>query len=479
MGATAKSAVAAARSRLPWLGLSLYIAWPFVLYYSPLALPSETSFIDLSLATGLSALTLAATLAVLAFARMRTGKIEVGGVGVYAAGAVTSLGILLALLCDFLLLSAAEPLIVASGAATGIGSSYIMVHYSILYSQLDDKAIAVTYSASYFVASILYLVELLLPAALARILLLLFPLASLRSLNASLEQPKATRAAQPQTPRSLLKPLAKILVSVFVFGLIFGYQRGIMTDGIEGNAQMNSVVYFLAMAVCAITLSVLHAKRTKPISTTLLYKVATVVMAIGLVCLTYLPDGGGLVASICIAAAYITYELSVLLMLSSHARRTKRSRLVVFSFGHAASHLGMALGVFLGMGATAAGGLSSQAVQTTTAAVGLLVLVAAMFMFSDIDTPLVSSRDPGAAADATSRRAETCDKLATTYNLSPREREVLALLLEGRNLPAIQEILCLSESTVKTHKRHVYEKIGVHSQQELLDRADAIERKEP
>lgn len=45
----------------------------------------------------------------------------------------------------------------------------------------------------------------------------------------------------------------------------------------------------------------------------------------------------------------------------------------------------------------------------------------------------------------------------------------LALLARGRNRRYISEELVVSEETVKSHVSSIYAKLGVHTQQELLD----------
>jgi len=52
--------------------------------------------------------------------------------------------------------------------------------------------------------------------------------------------------------------------------------------------------------------------------------------------------------------------------------------------------------------------------------------------------------------------------------LSGREREILRMIAEGKNLPTIAEELFLGVTTVKTHVQHLYEKLGVS------DRAAAV-----
>ena len=53
-----------------------------------------------------------------------------------------------------------------------------------------------------------------------------------------------------------------------------------------------------------------------------------------------------------------------------------------------------------------------------------------------------------------------------------REREVVALVLRGNNVPAVARKLYISENTVRDHMKSIYRKAGVHSRQELIDLLD-------
>ena len=61
-----------------------------------------------------------------------------------------------------------------------------------------------------------------------------------------------------------------------------------------------------------------------------------------------------------------------------------------------------------------------------------------------------------------------CEAVANTFLLSRRETEILFFLAKGHNAAYIQEKLYISEGTAKTHIRHIYRKLDVHSQQELM-----------
>lgn len=67
--------------------------------------------------------------------------------------------------------------------------------------------------------------------------------------------------------------------------------------------------------------------------------------------------------------------------------------------------------------------------------------------------------------------AQATGEIARRFSLTPREEEILGMLLQGRSGPYIAEDLYLSKSTVKTHIRHIYDKIGISSRQQLIDKA--------
>jgi DNA-binding CsgD family transcriptional regulator len=64
------------------------------------------------------------------------------------------------------------------------------------------------------------------------------------------------------------------------------------------------------------------------------------------------------------------------------------------------------------------------------------------------------------------------------YNLSPREKEVLAHLLAGHTLRMISGYLSIAQGTVNTHADRIYKKIGVNSKTELFLRFGVTEEPE-
>lgn len=78
----------------------------------------------------------------------------------------------------------------------------------------------------------------------------------------------------------------------------------------------------------------------------------------------------------------------------------------------------------------------------------------------------------GEPSHSKGRFVRRCEHVAILYQLSPRELEVLVLLAKGRSMNHIKEELVVSEGTAKTHIRHVYRKLNVHSRHELIESID-------
>ena len=59
--------------------------------------------------------------------------------------------------------------------------------------------------------------------------------------------------------------------------------------------------------------------------------------------------------------------------------------------------------------------------------------------------------------------------------LSEREVEILRLMAKGLTSPQIAENLIVAVSTVRSHRKHIYRKLDVHSRYEAIERAKALD----
>ena len=75
-----------------------------------------------------------------------------------------------------------------------------------------------------------------------------------------------------------------------------------------------------------------------------------------------------------------------------------------------------------------------------------------------------------------SERIQCIFEVSRKFSLTPRETEVFALLAKGRNAEYIAGQLMVTPATIKSHIYHIYQKLGVNSQQRLMDLVDEGER---
>ena len=99
----------------------------------------------------------------------------------------------------------------------------------------------------------------------------------------------------------------------------------------------------------------------------------------------------------------------------------------------------------------------------------VIYILATQRNFSFGDT--IRKVEPAAPLAPSERPADfeqRCRMLSETHGLTAREDEIFGLLAQGRNARFIQEKLVVSYNTVKTHVSHIYAKLGIGSQDDLI-----------
>ncbi len=66
------------------------------------------------------------------------------------------------------------------------------------------------------------------------------------------------------------------------------------------------------------------------------------------------------------------------------------------------------------------------------------------------------------------------DALAEIYDLTPRQKQIVDLYAKGRSMGFIADDFVVSISTIKTHIYHTYQKLNVHTRQELLNLIESM-----
>lgn len=203
-----------------------------------------------------------------------------------------------------------------------------------------------------------------------------------------------------------------------------------------------------------------------------LYRAPTLIICCGLLVVPLFGLGGNVVGSFCTAVGITLFNAVVFLFLCDIARRFGVSALLLFGIeeslllvswmGKGAAWLLDGYGHFGAFGPTIGALFAAITIATVTVFVlnekeiGQRWGIAFLGKRSDEE-------------NAQSRLIRRCEEVASAKHLTPRELEVMELLAQGKSLSAVARELIIAEGTAKAHTRHIYEKLGISTRQELLD----------
>lgn len=163
--------------------------------------------------------------------------------------------------------------------------------------------------------------------------------------------------------------------------------------------------------------------------------------------------------------------VAVLLMVyfAELAKRTGALPHRVFGLGRFFLEAGFLIGILLAPAASgiAAGTGSYQGVLAFVLA-GLVALTMVSIGVQDKLAFALDGRREGERTSLEDVLGEKCRAVADRHGLTNREREILPYLAQGYSLPYIRNELYIAQSTIDTHVRHIYQKLGIHSREELI-----------
>lgn len=270
-----------------------------------------------------------------------------------------------------------------------------------------------------------------------------------------------------------LRPVAvELLKLVIVFGLMgFIWQLYAVDTTVSPAAK--GVFFSLGFIMAAVVLR-LFVRYSAGMDVGSFVRWAFPIAAVGLLFVSLGTPPLMAVACVLFAGTQASFEAMMRIRAIGLARRYGAPlSLAVLGWGFAAINIGATAGETL-FQVMFPDGAVARADVLVAAVMALLVIVGAIAPEASAKKPAgpCGAEPPESRPSDCARRAQA---MAARYGLSAREREVLALLLEGRSGPVVRESLGLSKSTVDTHIRHIYQKSGAESRQDLIDLALGVD----
>lgn len=253
----------------------------------------------------------------------------------------------------------------------------------------------------------------------------------------------------------------KFVLTLLLAGLALGMLQGIFTQitAAEGHSALNpqsAIGFLLAAGAAAVVVF-----RGRLDFNRLIYQTGIPLLALGFTIVAL--NGNAFVGfMLCVADYYMT---QVVLWVLCVYLATQSRGMVRWLF--ALMGCMMALGQAVGLISidTFLYGLDHEA----SVLMATSLLLACLFM-STSESPYESWGMVRPTEHAAEGDIDTaCRTLALDNLLTARETEILPFLAQGRSRKVIAEKLVLSENTIKTYISNVYSKLGVHTQQELID----------
>ena len=265
---------------------------------------------------------------------------------------------------------------------------------------------------------------------------------------------------------SLWRPVLGTAILAFMSGLML--QVSMLQNIPLETFQLTSIVTQGAV-VLALLVPALVTKSQPRLGSA--YKVALPLSAMGFLLLPLIWDGAGGIANACAQLGSLVAGIILWCMTANLTRDARLPSGLLFSCVLACTNAARLAGTVVGMLNARTLGVGDLKLTAVALVAVYLVAMVSTFLFKDKALPGEEAVAPAPpeGAGAQAMLEDRCRALAQGYGLTPREVEILAHLGQGRTVRAISEKLVVSENTVKYHVKSIYQKLDVHSRDEVVD----------
>ncbi len=475
------------------IGFALFLAWGDMVIYGLMILPTVGP-IDSIILVAIFIASAAVTLLVgWWFPRIYSGvgTRVLSGIVIVASFA-TFAGFWLSILPDTFLLSC------LTWGIAGIGMAALFGLWSDLVATQKSGALRSFMSLAMLLAAVQILLIMLLRVEFIGLFVSLIPIASLiicyflrksTLLSKRMAHMSKKEATTQMTIswQSLLSTVASNVLLGFALSWLLYTKVSVL------------VVIIIAIVTCAFdSLIFIDINTRRYFSESIFQKLFPVISLIGLLPAVFFDDIGRTICMALVCATSTIFAISVLAACFEHIVLNHQSPPNASAYGRFYNYLGVALGLGAGFLAFQTSILGSSTAAIFIVVVVIFEIIVTLFVMAENRFPVDEKTDtefflfqaeqilknnPDATQEDIDRAVMKgkrvwkmrCDKVAEQYDLSSRQIEVFRLLSKGRNAEYITEALVISPHTTKAHIYSIYQKLGVHSRQELIS---LIERTE-
>lgn len=361
-----------------------------------------------------------------------------------------------------------------ANAILGVGFGVFLIAWGLVLSRLDQRTIAWYVLIALVVDRAVYLAGTALPQVPLGLVNLALPLLT------TILWLKADKSTSGQSPHEIIDKDSLGHIPWFLLIVMAACQAlcalfsGLVVHFVGGveSLTINTIMQIVSgLAVAGVILSWLFRN---PGELNSLWYEFVILIAVGiLMFLAFNGNHEALTASVVIAGGY-SFTCFFMLLLPCMCSELKIPATFFLGMGNllcyrvpefAGTMLGDSFGVSMG--------LDWDKLLSALLAIVFLLFLVMLWALRQSTRP---AKAPKAEKPFSSSTEEALNRVSDRHGFTEREREVALLTIRGRSAPYISEELCLSQATIRTYQRRIYQKMSIHGKQELINSVEAERR---
>lgn len=256
------------------------------------------------------------------------------------------------------------------------------------------------------------------------------------------------------------------LLGVGLFGAVILLINTLSETKSPATAELNTLLAGLAVSFCIAVFARRHSDR---INFTALYRMLTPLIIASVILVLTLESGNQQYEAFAIGISWAFFRIFTWTLWCSIALHSRVPAACVFAAGQFAL---TACSTAAQFAIDKVLPIASIPFPIMISAILALIVCTSAFIMSESDISRFFEKRKASkrkTAETEESVAQCVQCAGKEFGLSKREEEIAELVMKDKNNAVIQEHLCITESTLRTHLRNIYGKTSVHSRQELID----------
>ncbi|NTU88293.1 MAG: hypothetical protein HGA54_00055 [Actinobacteria bacterium] len=372
-------------------------------------------------------------------------------------------------------------ILVVAIVAAGLGMGLVGIAWGVAASKLGAKGASICIPGTFALAVLFGLIVTNAYPLPATVLTIVFPVISVfllnrfhtNPINHAEDAPQVKHSASEQEFDSSIPLLEKVqprfLLILLMFFATFGIMEYLLVLPAPNASEIGHQNILVRGAIALIIFLGTTLFSWKP---TVTYKTGFLLMIAGFLAVPFVKSPA--LSCAVIMVGYTCYDMMAWIVICSLGSIWEFDTSRIISLTRAVGLGGTLLGSLIGLAFNSWTRIEPVNIAIVVTVVVYLLIIATVLILDRGSSGFWSLiKVEGSQANPTQDSIDrTVADISRKYLLTPREGEFLSYLAAGRSIPWVASRLSISDGTGRSHARHIYSKLNVHSRQELLDLID-------